>query len=150
MSGHDDDLALFLNTLLPGDDLFPTATASGMLALARARMAADLQAPLTAALAAHGWGGRPAGDVVAGVEAAEPALFDAVRKLAYLTYYEQPAVIAAIRGLGFTYNDAPLPDGYPAERFNPATDTPSHGRGRWIAADAVVRVDLGALTGEQA
>ena len=81
-------LGLFLDTLLPGDDLFPAATTSGMLALTRTRLA-WLAEPFAAALAARG------GDIAA-VESAEPALFDAVRKIAYLTYYEQPAVIAAI------------------------------------------------------
>ncbi len=130
-------LGLFLDTLLPGDDLFPAATTSGMLALTRTRLA-WLAEPFAAALAARG------GDIAA-VESAEPALFDAVRKIAYLTYYEQPAVIAAIRSLGFIYNDTPLPEGYPAEQFDPATDLPRHGRGHWIATDQVTRVDLSAI-----
>ncbi len=127
-------LGRFLDTLLPGDDLFPSATASGMLTVTRTRLAGLIEA-----VAAHGGS-------VAALEAAEPALFDAVRKIAYLTYYEQPTVIAAIRALGFTYNDTPLPEGYPAERFDPATDLPRHGRGHWIATDEVTRVDLSVLT----
>ncbi len=127
-------LSLFLDTLLPGDDLFPSATDSGMLALTQTRLAGLIES-----VAAHDGS-------VAALEAAEPALFDAVRKIAYLTYYEQPAVIAAIRSLGFTYNDSPLPDGYPAERFEPETDLPRHGRGHWIATDQVTRVDLSAIT----
>ncbi len=127
-------LGRFLDTLLPGDDLFPSATASGMLTVTRTRLAGLIES-----VAAHGGS-------VAALEAAEPALFDAVRKIAYLTYYEQPTVIAAIRALGFTYNDTPLPEGYPAERFDPATDLPRHGRGHWIATDEVTRVDLSVLT----
>lgn len=134
----------FLDTLLPGDDVFPAAMASGMVLLARARLA-GLEGRLNAALMAHGWGGGAPEVVVAAVEAAAPDLFDAVRKVVYLTYYEQPAVVAAIRALGFAYNDTPLPEGYPAERFDPATDMPRHGRGDWVATDAVVRLDLSCV-----
>lgn len=79
------------------------------------------------------------------MEAIEPALFTEFSKEAYLAYYEQPQVIAAIRTLGHPYNDAPLPDGYPAEPFDSGRDAPRHGRGRWIDTDEVRRADLAAL-----
>ena len=79
------------------------------------------------------------------LEAVEPALFAVLRREIYLAYYEQPEVIAAIRGLGHPYNDAPLPDGYPAAPFDPAQDAPRHGRGRWVDTDEVRPADLSGL-----
>ena len=85
---------------------------------------------LLAALQARNTPHHPADWVgaAARIEAVEPGLFAEFRKQAYLAYYEQPAVIAAIRALGHPYNDAPLPEGYPTAPFDPALDTPRHGR----------------------
>lgn len=83
--------------------------------------------------------------VVARVEAEHPTLFADVLKIVYLTYYEQPAVIAAIRAMGLGYNMTPLPDGYPVAPFDPARDTPRHRRGRWTRTEDVRRVDLSSV-----
>jgi hypothetical protein len=96
------------------------------------------------------WGGLPLDDsgwrdAASRLEVLEPKMFDEVRKYAYLTYYEQPPVIEAIRALGFHYNDAPLPAGYPSSPFEPVRDAPRHGRGCWIPTDAIQRVDLNRL-----
>jgi hypothetical protein len=142
----------FADVLLPGDGLFPSASASGSEPLLMARLAAaedgTLLPRLNAALGVGSFASLSAEArraVAAGIEANEPKLFDAVRKIVFFTYYEQPAVIAAIRGLGIPYNTSPLPDGYPPASFDPAVDSPSHGRGRWTATHAVVRVDLSGL-----
>lgn len=142
----------FADILLPGDDSFPSASASGSAPLLVARLAAAEDGTLLPRLnAALGLGSLASlsaearRTVVAGIEANEPKLFDAVRKIVFLTYYEQPAVIAAIRGLGIPYNTAPLPDGYPPESFDSAIDAPSHGRGRWTPTHEVARVDLSGL-----
>ncbi len=138
-------------TLLPGGAGFPaaTATAAPDVLLRRLREADDAApARLLAALA----DGRPLPDypdawvdAACRLEALEPALFTEFRKQAYLAYYEQPEVIAAIRGLGHPYNDAPLPDGYPAAPFDPAQDAPRHRRGRWVDTEDVRPVNLGGL-----
>jgi hypothetical protein len=133
------------DTLLPGGAGFPpfAATAAGGLLLQR--LPAGLPARLLAAVASRD---TPPADPAAWIEAAsrleavEPTLFTEFRKQAYLIYYEQPGVIAAIRALGHPYNDAPLPDGYPTAPFDPALDTPRHGRGRWIGTDDVRPVDM--------
>lgn len=152
MTQDEDDVVLALmETLLPGGPGFPPARDAGMGAalLDRLRQAdAAIPARLAAVVAARGGvpadaGGRQ--DLAARLEAVEPKLFDELRKYAYLTYYEQPAVIAAIRGLGFRYNDRPLPAGYPDEPFDPARDAPRHGRGRWLRTEEVRRVDLSGL-----
>lgn len=147
----DDALQSLIDTMLPGGHGFPAAGATGMAGLLAARLhAADsaLLGRLHAGLRVHGAlpdGAKGWHDAVTRLEANEPKLFDEVRKYAYLTYYEQPGVIAAIRALGLRYNDAPLPEGYPAEPFDAATDAPRHARGRWIATEQVQPVDASRL-----
>lgn len=135
-------------TLLPGGAGFPSfAATDGGEAMLR-RLSAELLGQLLALICARG--STPATapewtETAARLEAVEPAVFTEFRKQAYLAYYEQPPVIAAIRALGHPYNDAPLPDGYPAEPFEAGRDAPRHERGRWIDTDDVRRVDLTAL-----
>ncbi len=148
--GEDEVLTGLMDALLPGGEGFPRASATGMAPLLAARLThadASLLARLAAAIAEAGI---PADDAAwreaaARLEASGSALFDEIRKYAYLTYYEQPAVIASIRALGFPYNDAPLPAGYTDEPFEPERDAPRHARGRFVTTDAVRRVDLGSL-----
>jgi hypothetical protein len=128
--------------LLPGGAGFPAAghtdagTGIGPVVAGRLRTADPaLPARLLAAVMAES---APPADqaawtaAAARLEADQPRLFDELRKYAYLTYYEQPAVIEAIRTLGHPYNDTPLPDGYPDEPFVAARDAPRHKRGRWL------------------
>ena len=126
----------FADVLLPGDAVFPSASASGMVGLlmVRLRGAGTLHDRLLGALA-----GPPDHASVARIEAAEPALFDEIRKIVYLTYYEQDSVVAAIRTLGMPYNWAPLPEGYAPDAFDPAIDAPTHQRGHWTPTGEVVR-----------
>ena len=131
-----DTIMRFADTLLPGDVEFPSASASGMAGLLIERLAgAGLAERLLAAIASAG-GPRE----VARIEADAAELFDEVRKIAYLTYYEQETVVAAIRTVIGPYNWAPLPEGFPNEKFDPAIDVPTHGRGRWTPTDEVVPV----------
>jgi hypothetical protein len=150
-SAEDSAVLGLANALLPGGQGFPAAGSTGMGDLLLARLRGADPAPpgkIAAALGARGYlpdqetGWR---DAAARLEAVEPKLFDELRKYAYLTYYEQPSVIDAIRSLGFRYNDSPLPDGYPDEPFDPDRDAPRHGRGRWIRTEDVKRVDLSRL-----
>lgn len=154
MKTNEDAAALgVMDALLPGGCGFPKASETGMglMLLDRLRRAdASLPTRLAAAVRAAGGEFDPHDEarchaIAARIEAAEPKLFGDVRKLAYLTYYEQPAVIAAIRALGFRYNDAPLPEGYPTEPFEPARDGPRHTRGRWTRTEDVRRADLSHL-----
>ena len=142
-----------MDALLPGGCGFPKASETGMGAalLERLRTAdASLPARLAEAVRATDEAFDPCDEacrhaVAVRIETAEPKLFCEVRKLAYLTYYEQPAVTAAIRALGFRYNDTPLPDGYPPEPFEPGSDGPHHTRGRWVRTEDVRRADLSSL-----
>jgi hypothetical protein len=136
----------FADLLLPGDGLFPAAGATGMAGPLCARLAAAEQgAVLHGLLAALEAGVSEA--VVAGIERGDPKLFEKVRTIVYVTYYEQDAVVAAVRALGMPYNATPLPEGYAPEPFDTAIDAPKHRRGGWTPTDRVARVDLASLDG---
>ena len=149
-----EPLVQIADVLLPGDDSFPSASASGMAEMLLARLhdhpSSDLPERLLAAVVAAGGplASLPPPEcaaVVARLEKSEPKLFDEIRKIIYITYYEQESVVAVIRALGTPYNISPLPDGYPSEAFDAAGDAPRHRRGHWIATDHVMRVDLSCL-----
>jgi len=145
---QDEALLRLAGTLLPGGAGFPPFADTDAGPLLLRRLGAGEAARLLDALGARGaLPDQPAAWVAAAsrLEAVEPELFTGFRRQAYLAYYEQPGVIAAIRALGHPYNDAPLPDGYPDRAFDPARDTPRHGRGRWIDTDDVRPVDVAAL-----
>ena len=151
MVDKDTALAGFLGTLLPGGSGFPPARELHMVQMLAARLG-QLEPDPTAAFASflESHGGVPTSaaswlNIVLRFEAVEPGLFSELRKYAYLTYYEQPATIDAIRALGFRYKAAPLPDGYPDEPFASERDAPRHRRGRWIPTTEVQRVDLTGL-----
>lgn len=107
-----------VGALLPGGAGFPGGCATGMVGVLAGRLEAGV---LGRVLAFKGDAG--------GLETEESLVFGEVRKQAYMAYYEEPAVIAAIRALGHPYNDAPLPEGYPDESVDPE---PAHGRGMWV------------------
>ena len=155
MIRETEALNALMDTLLPGGEGFPAASETGMRATFLARLRQEDAAVPTrfvAAIAAQGnvpdspeaWR-----EALARLESLEPKLFDTLRRIAYLTYYEQPKTIAAIRALGFNYNVAPLPEGYPTEPFEPERDAPRHHRGRWIPTADVKPVDVSDLDLEE-
>lgn len=116
-----------MRALLPGGAGFPPADATGARLLAARLHHAGVTLPgIEPPTDAAEWT-----DVAAKWERDDPKMFGEFRKYAYLTYYEQPGVIAAIRALGHPYNDSPLPDGYPGETFLPGRDAPRAKRGHW-------------------
>jgi hypothetical protein len=148
------ELAALVDVLVPGDDTFPRASEVGVQAKLADRlilMRGEGAVPaLVEALASAGGplhrldgAGRVA--VLSRLERERPDDFLLVRNIVYLSYYESPAVHAAIRALGFTYHATPLPAGYDVGRFDAKTDTPRHGRGGFVPTDAVRRVDLSRL-----
>jgi hypothetical protein len=148
------ELAALVDVLVPGDDAFPCASEVGVQAkladrLTLMRGEGAVQALAEALIAAGGPLARQGGDgrtaVLARVERERPDDFLLVRNIVYLSYYESPAVHEAIRAMGFTYHAIPLPVGYDVGRFDPATDTPRHGRGAFVRTDKVRRVDLSQL-----
>lgn len=69
------------------------------------------------------------------IEQDQPELFAAVRMIVYLSYYEQPPVIEAVRALGHVYNDAPQPKGYDLDPFDPSSDLPDV-KGHYVPTEA--------------
>jgi hypothetical protein len=144
------ELAALVNTMIPGDGEFPPAASVGTHGLVAGRLAkllgrdglARLSGHLGSLIALDGHGRAAA---LRRLEQAEPDLFVNLRMAVYLSYYEQPAVTAAVRRLGFAYNDAPLPEGYALDPFDPALDAPKHTRGHYIRTEEVRRVDLSGL-----
>lgn len=140
-----------VTALLPGDRDFPSGAEAGV----QGKLAERLIETSGAAAVDRVIGGigglvqAPPGESAAAIvrafEAAEPALFGAVQRIAYLAYYESPFVQEAIRSLGFAYNATPLPRGYGVGRFDEASDRPTHGRGHYVRTDEVRRVDLAGL-----
>jgi hypothetical protein len=147
-------IADLVDVLLPGDGEWPSGRTVGV------------QAPLAARLIeARGRGALPAlvkaiqtaGGPLAGLddaariivvkrfEAAEPELFGWVRDAAYIAYYESPFIAGVIRRKGHIYELRPHIKGYPLRRFDPATDTPRHGRGRYVPTGEVRRIDISGL-----
>jgi hypothetical protein len=144
-----DTLAALVDVLLPGDDLFPPASRVGVQAKLADRLI-ELRDPsalpqLVDRLEGLGAEGRLDRTTLEGFERDHPEEFLLIRNLAYLAYYESPAVHEAIRALGFTYHAVPLPAGYEVGKFDPATDLPRHGRGSFLRTDEVRRLDLGQL-----
>lgn len=142
------------DVLLPGGDGWPSGSAAGVHGVLAERLEADSGGPglasVAAALVAAGapFAGRDEAAriaIVSAFEAAAPALFGIVRDAAFLAYYESPFVVAAINDKGFPYLLRPHLDGYPLRPFDPALDAPRHGRGRYVATEAVRRLDIGGL-----
>jgi hypothetical protein len=150
------ELALLVDVLLPGDELFPAASKVGVQALLASRLeqlhGASAVNELARAIADAGGplgvldeAGRNA--AAAKMQRRYAALFDDVVRVTYLAYYESPLVQDAIRALGFTYHAHPLPGGYGPQigRFDPALDSPPHGRGSYKCTEDVRRVPLDGL-----
>lgn len=141
-------------TMLPGDDRFPSAGTVGAQARLVGRLAAaGGEAALDRVMSAIGAAGGPLAGidqsarvtVLSAFEQAEPAMFAELRRLLYLAYYEAPLVVRAIRASGIRHNLTPLPEGYVMAPFDPATDAPRHVRGCWKRTDEVLRVDLSTV-----
>lgn len=147
-------LAALVDELIPGSQEWPSASGVGVQGLLAARIVdewgeGELQAVVDAVLAAGGpfalCGADERTAIVERFEAAEPGRFERVRTAAVLAYYESPVVAAAIRRTGRPYSLRPHATGYPMRPFDPARDTPRHGRGAYLTTDQVKPVDVSGL-----
>jgi hypothetical protein len=150
-------LAAFVDTLLPGDDLFPPASATGTQGVLAERLRAgqppETFAELVRDLASNG---QPFAELSADerveavrrLEREQPDLFAFLRMATYLAYYATPPVIAAIRALGHEYNDAPQPEGYdlPKFSFTPGPEYPIFPRGSFKWTEFIQRIDISSLS----
>ena len=149
-------LKALVDVLLPGDGRFPPASDAGTHGLVADRLVAQTGESalddLARTLAACGGPLGPLSaaerlEVVRRFEADHPEQFETLRMIAYLAYYESPAVVRAVRALGHVYNDAPQPAGYVMAPFDEGDplQAPSHRRGHYVATEDVARLDLAAL-----
>lgn len=142
-----------VDVLLPGDTRFPAASDAGIHGVVADRLVAQSGETVLDDLAQtiEACGG-PLGpldaaerqDVVRRFEAKHPEKFETLRMIAYLAYYESPAVVRAVRSLGHVYNDAPQPAGYAMAPFDEddPLQVPAHCRGHYIKTEDVTRLDL--------
>ncbi|MGI9499498.1 MAG: hypothetical protein ACR2P3_05640 [Geminicoccaceae bacterium] len=136
-------LGELVDLMLPGDDRFPSASSVGVHGQLRGRLREiDGETALSTLEAARAKGGPEA---LTALEEAKPDLFQKLRSVVFLTYYEMPEVQDVIRNFGHPYNASPLPKGYATGRFDPSSDTPTHGRGSYVKTEDVKRVDLSGL-----
>ena len=110
-----------VDVLLPGDGRFPAASDAGTHGLVADRLMAQTGESalddLAQTLADCGGPLSPLSReerqaVVRRMEETQPEQFETLRMVSYLSYYESPAVVRAVRALGHVYNDAPQPAGY--------------------------------------
>ena len=145
-----------VDVLLPGNGRFPAASDAGTHGIVADRLVAQVGETVLDDLARtiEDCGGPlgPLGaaerqDVVRRFEADHPEQFETLRMIAYLSYYESPAVVRAVRSLGHVYNDAPLPVGYAMASFDEddPLQAPAHRRGHYVKTKDVTRLDLAPL-----
>ena len=118
-----EKLITLVDALIPGDDNFPKASDVGIHGVLVWRLR-ESQGPQSYSQLLQAIGDSTGHSAATRLERNHPDLFAAVRMIVYLAYYEQPAVIQAIRDTGFVYNDSPQPLGYELEPFNPVDDRP--------------------------
>jgi hypothetical protein len=147
-------LADLVDLLLPGDGDWPSGATIGVQSTLAVRLVEERGEPdLTRLAQAILQAGGPFADhpeerriaIAQALEAAEPELFGWVRDAAYFAYYESPYVVAVINAQGHPYRLRPHVKGYPLQRFDPARDAPTHGRGRWLPTGEVRPVDISTL-----
>lgn len=156
-----ETLRAFVDTMIPGDRDFPAASAAGSHGLLaerlRQRNGADAVQVLVGALdgAAGGsfrsLGAAERAAALAAWQASDPARFAWVRTILYYSYYQHPMVVRAIRGMGFVYNDAPMPEGYdlPVFDLGPGGNMPpANVPGSYKKTGEIGRIDLGPLAAQ--
>ena len=145
-----------VDVLLPGDGRFPAASDAGTHGVVADRLMAQVGETalddLAQTVAACGGPLTPLDPaerqaVVRRMEEAHPEQFETLRMVSYLSYYESPAVVRAVRALGHAYNDAPQPAGYAMAPFDESDplQAPAHRRGDYVRTDDVARLDLAPL-----
>ena len=149
-------LSALVDVLLPGDGRFPAASEAGTHGLVAERLVAQTgESALDDLARAIADCGGPLGPlsaaerhaVVRRFETDCPEQFETLRMIAYLAYYESPAVVRAVRALGHVYNDAPQPAGYVMAAFDEGDplQAPAHRRGHYVRTADVARLDLAPL-----
>lgn len=150
-------LALFVDVLIPGDDVFPPASVAGTQGLTAERLRgrygeripAELAARLNAEESFAAASAKRKTEIVAAFERDEPVFFGNVYAVVNYSYYQQPVVIAAIQSLGHDYRANPQPDGYilPKHSMTPGVDIPMKPKGFYKWTEEIGRLPDEALAG---
>jgi hypothetical protein len=148
--------AAFVDVLIPGDDVFPSASTVGTQGLLAERVRQQRGVEAVAEIAARlaGTGPLVGADVemqratVRQLEENDPILFSFLYTATCFSYYQHPTVTAAIRSLGHDYNDSPQPDGYlmPKFDFTPGVNVPMNPKGSFKWTDWLEPVDISSLS----
>lgn len=147
-------IAGLVDVLIPGDENWPSASSVGVQGLLAVRLFEDagedclaqvVEALVEAGGPMAGLGAEERVALVTRFSEQQPKLFERVRAATVLAYYEHPFVVDAIRATGRPYSLRPHVTGYPMKPFDPAQDTPRHGRGFYLNTDAVRRLDISDL-----
>ncbi|MDX6748710.1 hypothetical protein SH611_02705 [Geminicoccaceae bacterium 1502E] len=142
-----DELAAMVDTLLPGDGIFPPASAAGTVDKLAQRLGGPARAALLAAIEQCGGPLGPLDPearraVVERLERGHRGLFETVLRVAFLGYYGSEPVAAAMRAGGLDYRLTPQPEGYAMQPFDEERDRPRHPRGSYRRTEEVRRVEL--------
>jgi hypothetical protein len=138
-------LAAFVDALLPGDGLFPAASAVGAQAMLAERIRQRFGGVAEVVTRLTGEG--EMAEAIVRLERDDPELIAFLYAATCFAYYQSPAVIAAIRALGHDYKDAPQPEGYEMPRFDftPGINVPMNPRGTYTWTDWLEPVDISGL-----
>ena len=116
-------MSTLLDTMIPGDADFPSASAVGLhgALVAHERFAIPYQQVLTLLLDAFDKGSPESREgALTEIETAHPDLFNGLTVGAYSLYYTHPQVAAVIEKLTGHTARAPQPAGHPLAPFDPA------------------------------
>lgn len=144
-------LTVVVDTLLPGGDGFPPASAVGTVGYMMGKMRpsdmGDWLRPGLAEIEALSRGDflsaneMERAETLQRTQKEQQTLFERLLALTYYSYYAQPAVVDVIRRMGFDYNHAPQPLGYTMAPFDPGNPAmlPAQPRGHYKGTGDVDR-----------
>lgn len=148
------ELTALVDTLLPGDDIYPPASVASVELMLIDRWAKSEAygtiEDLVTLLERFGgplWSAdaEKRAAIVSRIESEHPNLFAILRRIVYLSYYQTSVVVDAIASRGHDYRLAPQPQGYLLPKFKMDDEAPRHRRGRYLRTEEVRRVDLTRL-----
>ena len=144
----------FVDTMIPGDGDWPSASLVGVQGVLAMRLLETLgekgldqldKAILDCGGPLSGLNDSGRLELLERLEKARPQFFASLTTATYLAYYENPAVVRQVQSLGQPYRAMPAIGGYPSAPFDLERDRPRHGRGGYLATDQVRPVDISGL-----
>ena len=143
-----------VDTMIPGDDGWPSASLVGVQGVLGMRLLETLgekclyeleKAVLDSGGPLSQLGDSARLELLERLEKDRPKLFTLVTTATYLAYYESPVIVRQVQSLAQPYKAIPAIGGYPSAPFDLERDRPCHGRGGYLATNQVRPVDLTGL-----